>query len=61
MHPEQIRIFSSMTPEERLRLAFRLYDSAWNLKASALRREYPDWTEERIAEKVREIFLNARP
>jgi hypothetical protein len=61
MHPEQIRIFRSMTPEERLRLAFRLYDSAWNLKASALRRDHPDWPEGRIAEKVREMFLNARP
>jgi len=60
MHPEQIRIFQSMTPAQKLRLALRLYDSARRLKTSALRRQYPDWTEEQISKKVREIFLHAR-
>ncbi len=60
MHPEQIRIFQSMTPEQKLRLALRLYDSARRLRACALRQQHPDWTEEQISKKVREIFLYAR-
>lgn len=60
MHPEQIRIFQSMTPEQKLRLALRLNDSARRLKACALRQQHPHWTEKQIADKVREIFLYAR-
>jgi hypothetical protein len=60
MHPEQIKIFRSMTPEQKLRVAFRLYDLAWKLKAAGLRLQHPDWSDERIAERVREIFLYPR-
>jgi hypothetical protein len=60
MHPEQIRIFQSMTPEQKLRIALRLNDSARRLKTCALRQQHPDWTEEQVADKVREIFLHAR-
>jgi len=60
MHPEQIRIFQSMTPGRKLRLAVQLHESARRLKAAALRRRHPDWTAEQIARKVRDIFLHAR-
>jgi hypothetical protein len=60
MHPEQIRIFQSMTPARKLQLALRLHESARRLKTSALRQQHPDWTEEQISRKVREIFLYAR-
>lgn len=60
MHPEQKRIFQSMTPEQKLKVAFQLYDSAKELKAAGLRLQNPDWPEERIQERVREIFLYAR-
>ncbi|NLI32908.1 MAG: UPF0223 family protein [Deltaproteobacteria bacterium] len=59
LHPEQIRIFRSMTPEQKLRLASRLHYSARQLKASALRHQHPDWSEEEIADVTREIFFNA--
>ena len=60
MHPEQKRIYQSMTPEQKLRLALKLYHSAWELKGATLRSQYPEWTEEKIKERVREIFLYAR-
>jgi hypothetical protein len=60
MHPEQIRIFRSLTPEKKLRIALRLYHSAREMKAAGLRMQNPDWTEEKIQTKVREIFLYAR-
>ena len=59
MDPLQKQIFQSMTPEEKLRNALRLYRSAWQLKAAALLQDHPDWTEKEIQEKVREIFLYA--
>ncbi len=60
MHPEQKRIFQAMTPEQKLRVAMNLYHSARKLKAAALKEQYPDWSEEKIEQKVREIFLYAR-
>ncbi len=60
MHPEQRRILQSMSPERKLQLAIRLYDSARELKAAGLRLQHPDWNEEEIREKVREIFFYAR-
>ena len=49
-----------MSGEEKLRAAFRLYWSARKLKEAALRDQYPDWTEERIRQRVKEIFLHVR-
>jgi len=60
MNPLQKQIYQSMTPEQKLQNALRLYRSAWQLKAAALRHEHPGWTEKELQEKVREIFLNAR-
>lgn len=59
-HDEQIRIFRSMAPEKKLNLVQRLYFSARELKAAELRRRHPDWPEDAVQEKVREIFLYAR-
>jgi hypothetical protein len=59
MHPKQKLIFSSMTPEEKLRVALRLYYSARELKSSALRAQHPDWTDAIIQQRVRELFLYA--
>jgi hypothetical protein len=60
MHNEQIRIFQEMKPEKKLRVAQMLYYSARELKAAGLRAQNPDWTEEKINDRVREIFLYAR-
>ena len=56
----QTEIFKKMTGEQKLKLSMRLYWSARRLKAVALRRQHPDWTEERVQQGVTEIFTNAR-
>ncbi len=56
----QIEIFKKMSPAEKLKLSMRLYWSARRLKASWLRQQHPDWTEEQVQNKVTEIFRNAR-
>ena len=60
MHSEQKRIFQSMAPEQKLNIALRLYYSAKELKEVGLRVQHPDWNEEMIKDKLREIFLYAR-
>lgn len=60
MDDETKRILRAMTPEQRLQAASRLYHSARELKAAALRARHPDWSEEEIQRAVREAFLYAR-
>jgi len=57
MKTEAQKILQAMSPAQKLRAAERLYYSAWQLKAAALRAEYPDWTGEAIHQAVRQIFL----
>jgi len=54
------RVLQAMSPTQKLRAAERLYHSARQLKAAALRAEHPDWTDEAIHQAVRKIFLYAR-
>lgn len=56
---EQIRIFQALTPAQKLHAAWRLFESAQQLKAAALRAAHPDWTEAEIRAAVREAFLYA--
>ena len=49
-----------MTPEQKLRLALDLYHSARAIKAAGLKKQHPEWSIEKINQKVREIFLYAR-
>ena len=49
-----------MTPAQKLRAAERLYYSARELKAAALRAEHPDWSDEAIRKAVRKFFLCAQ-
>jgi len=60
MDPQQKKIYQSMTPEQKLKIALRLYYSARQFKAAALHHDHPKWTEKQIRKKVREIFLYAR-
>ena len=50
----------ALTPEQKLETAMRLYWSARELKAAALRSFHPDWSEEKIQKAVRHAFLIAR-
>jgi len=58
--PEQIAILKGMTPEQRWRTARQLYWTMRRHKAAYLRNQYPDWTDEQVADEVTRIFLNAR-
>jgi hypothetical protein len=58
--PEQIAIYRKMTPEQRLKVAERLYWSARNWKTAGVRMMHPDWTDEHVNSEVTRIFLNAR-
>ena len=57
---DQATIIHSMTPDSKIRVALDLYEVARQLKAAALRALHPGWTEEKIQQMVREIFLYAR-
>ena len=56
LHPEQIKIFKSLSPDAKLKIAEKLYASAKTLKVSVIRQKHPHWSEEKIADKVMEIF-----
>ena len=49
-----------MEPEQKLEIALSLYYSAKELKAAGLRVQNPDWPENKILDKLRDIFLYAR-
>lgn len=59
LSPEYIAALRRMTGAEKLRAASELYWTARKIKAAGLRRLNPDWTEEQIAQRVKEIFLHA--
>jgi hypothetical protein len=57
---EERTILQRMTPGQRLQAFVRLYHSARNIKAAALRSFHPDWTEQKVQQAVREAFLYGR-
>lgn len=57
---EYLRILRAMTPEQKLRAAEGLYDSARGLKAAVLRADHPDWTEDQVRRAVSQWLLHAR-
>ena len=57
--PEYVATLQRMTGEQKLKTAFRLYWTAREIKAAGLRQQHPDWTEEQVQQKVKEIFLHA--
>jgi hypothetical protein len=60
MTQEELRILRAMTPEQKLDAAEDMYRAARDIKTAALRQQHPDWSEEEIRRKVREIFLHGR-
>ncbi|NLG17983.1 MAG: hypothetical protein GX556_11690 [Fibrobacter sp.] len=59
MKNDDLSRFASMTPAQKWETAKSLRDLAWKLKLTAVRHEHPDWSEEEIENKVKEIFLYA--
>lgn len=56
---EYVAALRNLSGEQKLRTAFALYWSARELKAAALREQHPDWSQEEILQRVKEIFLHA--
>ena len=59
MTPEYRATLRRLSGAQKLRTAFALYWEARKLKAARLRLQHPDWSEEQIEVRVREIFLHA--
>jgi hypothetical protein len=52
----QCEIIRKMTPAQKFAIARGLYDTAWEIKRAALRKQHPDWSEEQVLAWVRRIF-----
>lgn len=59
LSPEYLATLRRMSGAQKLRTAFGLYWSARKLKAARFRVQHPDWTEEEVQQKVKEIFMHA--
>lgn len=59
MTPEYVAALRRMSGAEKLRSAFGLYWGARRIKAARLREQHPEWTEEEVQQRVKEIFLHA--
>ena len=60
LHPEQIRALRKMPLERRAELALDFIRSMRRLKATALRAQHPDWSEQEVAAELRRLTLHAR-
>jgi hypothetical protein len=52
----QREIIRKMTPAQKFAIARELYDTAWEIKKSALHTQHPDWREEQVHARVKRIF-----
>ena len=52
--------FQNFSPQKKLDLSMQLYFSARDLKRAATRHFHPNWSEDKIDEEVRKVFLRAR-
>ena len=59
LHPAQVEAYRRMSFQDKIRRFGELYQMAWKLKAAGLRHQHPDWTEEKIQEEVRKIFIRS--
>ena len=57
--PEYRASLRRLSGAQKLRTAFGLYWEARKLKAARLRVQHPDWTEEEVQQRVKEIFMHA--
>jgi hypothetical protein len=60
LHPEQIKALRKMSLERRAELGLAFIRSMRRLKATALRDQHSDWTEEQIANALRQFTLHGR-
>ena len=55
----RLKIYKNMTPAQKWEQAGRLRQTAWDMKTAAIRIKHSTWSEEKVQDKVREIFLYA--
>lgn len=55
----QARIYTQMSPADKIREAMRLREFAWEMKQAFLKGQYPEWSEAEIQIELRRIFLYA--
>jgi hypothetical protein len=48
-----------MTPAEKVAVMTALWRQAWALTAAGIRARHPTWTDEQVANGVRELFRSA--
>lgn len=60
LSPEQIEVFRRMTPAKRWEAAKQLYWTVRAHKAAFMKHSHPEWTDARVSEEVRRVFLHAR-
>lgn len=53
------RYYRNLTPEEKLLQSLLLYNNARELKKSYLKSRYPEFSEEEIEKKLKEVFNHA--
>jgi hypothetical protein len=58
LHPEQIKALRKMTPAQRLKAGLNFMEEMRQLRAAAFRAQHPAWTEEQIAQALREFVLH---
>jgi len=51
--------YKNITPEQKLLQAALLYKNAKELKRAALKKRYPELTDEQIEAKIRNLMSNA--
>ena len=57
----QIERIRAMTAEEKVRLSHALWVEARTAVAAGVRGWHPDWSEEQVAARVRELMRDAGP
>jgi hypothetical protein len=53
---KQIEIYRAMTGQQRLQIAFDLYETSRALVRAGVRYQHPDWDEERVEQEVARRF-----
>ncbi len=48
--------FRAMSADEKVRLSHALWQEAWQVAAAGVRARHPDWTEQQVADGVRELM-----
>jgi hypothetical protein len=51
----------AMTADEKVRLSHALWVEAWNVASAGIRGRYPDWSDEQVAARLRELMRDAGP